>query len=234
MLRQNIAQFIRQTCVRFYESRPRKGFPVSKGLFFSFEGIDGVGKTTQQERFVAWLQSQGRQVVTCRDPGTTPLGESLRDILLQSEDRPIGSRAELLLYMAARAQLADQVIGPALESGSDVVTDRFLLSTLAYQLHARDGDVQTGRMIGQFATGGRLPDLVFLLDLDPTAAAERRHAPADRIEARGNDYLARVRNGYLAEAVHEPNRIVVVDAAAAPDVIQAVIQSAAEERIQGR
>ena len=89
-------------------------------------------------------------------------------------------------------------------------------------------------MIGQFATGGRLPDLVFLLDLDPVVAAERRHTPADRIEARGNDYLARVRNGYLTEAVREPNRIVVVDAAAAPDVIQAVIQSAAEERIQGR
>ena len=232
MLRQNIASPFATTRVLFDRLCPCEGFPVSKGLFFSFEGIDGVGKTTQQERFVAWLQSQGRQVVTCRDPGTTPLGESLRDILLQSEDRPIGSRSELLLYMAARAQLADQVIGPALESGSDVVTDRFLLSTLAYQSHARDGDVQSGRMIGQFATGGRLPDLVFLLDLDPAVAAERRQTPADRIEARGNDYLARVRVGYLAEADREPNRIVVVDAAAEPDVIQAVIQSAAAERMQ--
>ena len=201
-------------------------------MFFSFDGIDGVGKSTQVELFAEFLRVRGHDVVTCRDPGSTALGEAIREVVLRDMETPINMTSEMLLYMAARAQLADQVIGPALESGSDVVTDRFLLSTLAYQSHARDGDVQSGRMIGQFATGGRLPDLVFLLDLDPAVAAERRQTPADRIEARGNDYLARVRVGYLAEADREPNRIVVVDAAAEPDVIQAVIQSAAAERMQ--
>src|SRR3970040_2412778 len=106
-------------------------------MFFSFDGIDGVGKTTQMDLFCDWLRQGGHDVVTCRDPGRTPLGERIRDILLHGDAQtPIGRRSEMLLYMAARAQLVDQVIRPALEAGKVVIADRYLLANVAYQGHA--------------------------------------------------------------------------------------------------
>ncbi len=144
-------------------------------MFLSVDGIDGVGKSTQMARLVAWLESLGRRVVTCRDPGSTPLGETLRELLLHSgEDRPIGPRAEMLMYMAARAQLVDEVIRPALESGAVVVADRYLLANLAYQAHAGGLDRDAVLGVGGVAIDGVAPDRVLLLDLDPAETDRRR------------------------------------------------------------
>src|SRR5688572_15800240 len=105
-------------------------------MFFSFDGVDGVGKSTQIQLFCQWLRESGRDVVICRDPGSTPLGEQIRSILLDSHDLAIDRRAEMLLYMAARAQLVEQVIRPALAAGQTVISDRFLIANIVYQGHA--------------------------------------------------------------------------------------------------
>src|SRR3990172_436367 len=126
-------------------------------MFFSFDGIDGVGKTTQMERFCDYLRQRGAEVVTCRDPGSTPLGERIRDILLHSDAQtPIGRRSEMLLYMAARAQLVDEVIRPALADGKTVVSDRYLLANLVYQGYAGGIDVEAIRRVGTVAVDGIL------------------------------------------------------------------------------
>ena len=105
-------------------------------MFFSFDGVDGAGKSTQIRLLADWLRARGREVITCRDPGTTSLGEKLRGLLLEHHDTPIHRRAEMLLYMAARAQLVEEVIRPALQAGRDVLSDRFLLANVVYQAHA--------------------------------------------------------------------------------------------------
>jgi len=111
-------------------------------MFFTFDGLDGAGKSTQTERFCQWLAEQGHQVLTCRDPGSTGLGEAVREILLAGRIESIGPRSETLLYMAARAQLVDEVIRPALAAGKTVVSDRYLLANVVYQGHGRGLDVE--------------------------------------------------------------------------------------------
>ena len=198
-------------------------------MFFTFEGIDGVGKSTQLGLFVEWLRSNGHDVVQCRDPGSTPLGESLREILLHSDDdRPIGPRSEMLLYMAARAQLVDEVIRPALANGSAVVSDRFLLSNLVYQAHAGGLDRESVFGVGEIATDGVLPDLVFLLDASPAEAERRRGREPDRMERRGAEYQEKLRQGFLDEAARDPKRILVIDATQDVDAIHQKIREAAE------
>ncbi len=199
-------------------------------MFFSFDGIDGVGKSTQFDRFCQWLTDQGHRVVTCRDPGSTPLGESLRDLLLHSgPDRPIGSRAEMLMYMAARAQLVEEIIRPAMDDGAVVVSDRYLLANLAYQAHAGGLDRELVADVGKIAVNGVMPNRVFLLDLDPKEAAERRGRPADRMEMRGLEYQTRLRSGFLEEAKRTPEEIRVIDANQSIESIEQEIQSIASE-----
>ena len=199
-------------------------------MFFSFDGIDGVGKSTQFDRFCQWLTEQGHRVVTCRDPGSTPLGESLRELLLHSgPERPIGDRAEMLMYMAARAQLVEEIIHPALDEGAVVVSDRYLLANLAYQAHAGGLDRELVAEVGKIATTGVMPDRVFLLDLDPKDAAKRRGRPADRMEMRGLEYQIRLRNGFLEEAKRNPDSIRVLDANQSIESIEEEIQSIAAE-----
>src|SRR3972149_3216327 len=147
-------------------------------MFFSFDGIDGVGKTTQMDLFCQWLRERGADVGTCRAPGGTPLGERIRDVLLHSDgDTPIGRRAEMLLYMAARAQLVDEVLRPALAAGKTIVSDRYLLANIAYQGHAGGSDLSSARQAGAVAVDGVRPDAVFLLDMSPTAADGRLRRP---------------------------------------------------------
>lgn len=182
-------------------------------MFLSIDGVDGGGKSTQMALLIDHLRDAGRRVVTCRDPGSTPLGESLREVLLFSgPERPIGLRAEMLLYMAARAQLVDDVIRPALASGAVVVSDRYLLANLVYQAHAGGLDRDEVAGIGRVATDGVLPDKVLLLDLDPETAARRVGAAPDRMESRGAEYRGRLREGFLDEARRDPQRIAVIDA----------------------
>ncbi len=181
----------------------RRQRPFREFMFFSFDGLDGVGKTTQMDLFVEWLGEHGHDVVRCHDPGSTPLGEAIRAILLGHRE-PISRRAEMLLFMAARAQLVDEVIRPALEAAKTVVSDRFLLANVVYQGHAGGLDVQTIWRIGRVTTAGILPDLVFVLDMPPAAAAGRIDRQRDRMESQGAAYDARLRQGFLAEAAEDP------------------------------
>lgn len=207
----------------------RKCIAVRGGfMFFSFDGIDGCGKTTQMELFISWLRERGCRVTTCRDPGSTPLGEKLREILLHKSDTPISRRAEMLLYMASRAQLVDQIIRPALDAGQIVVSDRFLLANVVYQGHAGGLAVEALWEVGEVAVDGLQPDRILLLDMDVAAAAGRMNREPDRMESQGLGYMQQVRRGYLAEAARRPE-IAVIDAGRAVEVVQADIRRAAEE-----
>lgn len=193
-------------------------------MFFSFDGIDGVGKTTQMKLFCDWLVQQGREVVTCRDPGSTSLGERVREIVLNSDESTlISARSEMLLYMAARAQLVDEVIQPALTSGKTVVSDRYLLANVVYQGYAGGLELQAVRDVGRIATCDLKPDCTFLLDMSPTSALGRMGDELDRMERRGNDYRELLREGFLKEAAHLGSAIHVVDANRAIEEIQAEI-----------
>jgi dTMP kinase len=198
-------------------------------MFLSLDGVDGTGKTTQIALLCDWLRSTGHDVVTCRDPGSTPLGEAIRQILLNEHELPIQRRSEMLLYMAARAQLVDEVIRPALAAGKTVVSDRYLLANVVYQGHAGGLDAESIRLVGAVATGGCQPDLTIVLDMPPEAAALRIARARDRMEQQGEAFERAVRAGFLAEAARQPERIVVIDANRPIEQVQADIRSAASK-----
>ncbi len=198
------------------------------GIFFSFDGIDGVGKSTQMQLFCDWLAESGHSVVTCRDPGSTELGEAIRGLLLDRHELHISRMSEMLLYMAARAQLVEQMIQPALSAGKIVVSDRYLLANVVYQGHAGGLNVSRLWEIGQFITRGIEPNLTFLLDMPPAAATSRIQRELDRMEQHGDDFRQRLQAGFLAEAVRQQDRIIVIDAARSIDAVQSNIRTAAE------
>jgi len=197
-------------------------------MFFSIDGGDGTGKSTQCELFCGWLRELGHDVVSCRDPGSTPLGEAIRELLLDRHDLEIHRRSEMLLYMAARSQLVEQVIRPALERGKTVVSDRYLLANVVYQGHGGGLDVDMLWEVGRVATAGLMPDLTVVLDLPAEAAAERLDGQLDRMERQGAEFHGRVREGFLAEAARWPDRIVVIDAARPIERVQEEIREAAK------
>ena len=203
-------------------------------MFFSFDGIDGVGKSTQISLFCSWLREQGHDVVTCRDPGTTPLGESIRSLLLAHDSAEIDRRTEMMLYMAARSQLVEEFIRPALEKGQTVVSDRFLLANVAYQGHGGKLDVETVWSVGHVTTGGLMPELTFLLDMDVVAASNRISGTKDRMESHGLEFWQRVRSGFLTEAAKNPESIVVIDAGRQIRDIQTDIRSASRTVLADR
>lgn len=208
---------------------PAGGRGDDTARFIAIEGIDGSGKSSQIERLAAWLRGRGRQVVTCRDPGATAAGDAIRQILLHRREIDLSPTTEMLLYMAARAQLVAEVIRPALDGGAWVLSDRFLLSNIVYQGHAGGLDPETIRSVGAVATAGIVPDLVLLLDLDPVMAAARIDRPPDRMEARGEDYKRALRAGYLHEATSS-DRVVVIDAGGDPDSVAAHLRAAVAAR----
>jgi len=197
-------------------------------MFFSIDGGDGVGKTTQVGLLVQWLRGRGYDVAACRDPGSSRLGEAVRDLVLNRHDLAIDRLAEMLLYMAARAQLTGELIRPALDAGRVVVSDRYLLANVVYQGYAGGLDVDTLWEVGRIATGGLLPDLTIVLDLPAEVAAGRIERELDRMEQQGDAFHARVRQGFLVEAARQPDRIAVVDASQPVDRVQAAIRQAAE------
>jgi dTMP kinase len=201
-------------------------------MFFSIDGGDGVGKSTQVDLFCAWLRELGHEVLACRDPGSTRLGEAVRELLLDRHDLEIHRRSEMLLYMAARAQLVDEIIRPALKQGKIVVADRFLLANVVYQGYGGGLDVETLWEVGRVATGGLMPDLTILLDMPAESAAGRIARQLDRMEQQGADFHARVREGFLAEAARRPGEIVVVNAAAPIEQVQAAIRAVAGRVLQ--
>jgi dTMP kinase len=179
--------------------------------FIALDGLDGTGKSTQCRLLVGWLQQQGWEVVECADPGGTPIGDILRDLLLDRR-REMALGCEAFLFMASRAELTAKVIAPALAAGQSVITDRYLLANVVYQGHAGGLDPDKLWEIGKLATGGVEPDLTLVLDLPVAAALARRSGNADRVESRDSPYHERVRAGFLTEAKRRPERIRVVDA----------------------
>ncbi len=180
-------------------------------LFFSLDGIDGTGKSTQLELFRQWLVQQGHNVVMCRDPGSTPLGEALRQIVLHGT-MAISARGEVLMYMAARAQLVDEIIAPALQEGKTVVSDRYLLASVAYQAYGLGLEPGEIWALGEFATRSLHPTMTFLLDIPVELAAQRLSVDQDRLEQRDLAYHERVRQGFLRKARLAPDRMMVIDA----------------------
>jgi dTMP kinase len=208
-------------------------------MFFVFEGLDGSGKSTQLDRLVGSLRAQGYRVTSCRDPGSTELGNRVRQILLDPASPAIGPGSEMLLFMVARCQLVHEVIRPSLSRGEIVVCDRFEMSTLVYQGHAGEVPLDDIRGVGRAATGGLEPELTFVLDLPVEAALGRIRRGLDRMEARGPDYLERVRQGFLSEARRNPSHCLVIDAADSVDQVAAAIERRvatflAESRISAR
>lgn len=200
---------------------------MSAGLFVTLEGGDGAGKTTQARMLEDWLVASGRTVVRTREPGGTDVGVLIRDIVLHHRG-DIAPRAEALLYAADRAHHVASVVRPALERGDVVVQDRYLDSSVAYQGAGRVLDGDEVRRLSLWATGGLLPDLTVLLDLDPARARARLDAddkPFDRLESERDDFHARVREAFLALAAAEPERFLVLDAARAPEELAADIRA---------
>jgi dTMP kinase len=195
------------------------------GRLIAFEGVEGSGKSTQLELLRRLLEEAGRDVVVTREPGGTPAGERVRALLLDPAVE-LHPRAEALLFAAARAELVEAVIRPALERGAVVLCDRYLDSSLAYQGGARGLGRDPVEHVNRFATGGLLPDLVVLLDLDPAAGLARRARDPDRIEAQDLGFHRRVRDAFRDLAAAEPGRFAVVDAAAPVDEVADRVRAA--------
>ena len=198
------------------------------GLFITFEGPEGSGKTTQIRLLADWLGEQGREVLTTREPGGTRIGEAIRDVLLSPAHTEMCAEAEILLFSAARAQIVRETLQPHLMRGGVVLCDRFADSTLAYQGYGRLLDLDTLRQITLFATGGLVPALTICLDLPVVEGLRRKQggdqAEWNRMERERLDFQERVRRGYLALAAAEPQRWFVLDALREIEVIQAEIR----------
>ena len=204
-------------------------------MFFSFEGIDGSGKTTQARLLAAALRDDGHDVVEVREPGGTLLGETIRALLLDPASS-IDARAELLLFSAARAQLVVEVVRPALERGAVVIADRFFDSSTAYQGGGR-GLNNTGALalnsLHHLATGGTVPAMTFLIDVPLAVASERRGSrDADRMESGGERFYERVRNAYLHLASSAPDRITIIDGTMTAEQIQSKVARLAKTAIK--
>jgi dTMP kinase len=190
------------------------------GLFVTFEGIDGSGKSTQMQLCAKTLEAQGYSVVLTRNPGGTEFGQELREILLHST-KPVSPISELLLFIADRAQHMDEVVFPALAQGKIILCDRHMDSTLAYQGYGRSLPLETIQTLNQIAIQTRKPDITFLLDGPPDVLAQRvtQRGKADRLEGEVQDFHIRVRRGYLALAEAEPERIQVFNALESPPLL---------------
>ena len=200
---------------------------MTAGLFISLEGIDGVGKSTQSDLLEEFLRNAGREVVRTLEPGGTELGQEIRHLLLHRKG-DVAPRAEALLYAADRAHHVATKIRPALERGQVVITDRYLDSSVAYQGAGRALKAEDVRAISMFAVEGLLPDLTILLDLEASAAAERRNktgeAP-DRLEREKIEFFEAVRQAFLDMAAAEPNRWLVIDARQSVGAMQEQIRA---------
>ncbi len=190
-----------------------------KGKFVVLDGPEGCGKSTQARMLGERLAGAGLRSMVVRDPGTTRIGEQIRSILLNPEHIEMGMRCEMLLYMAARAQMMKQVIRPALDEGCVVICDRFISSTLAYQLGGDGLTAEEITRIGDVAIGGRWPDLTLILDMPVDQSHARIRREKDRIEQRSLEYHQQVRRNYLAQATMFPDRYRVIPAGRTPEQV---------------
>jgi dTMP kinase len=204
-------------------------------LFVTFEGPEGCGKTTQMRLLAGYLQTLGLEVLTTREPGSTPIGERIRAVLLDAAHTEMAPEAEFLLFSAARAQHVTEIIRPHLDRGGVVLCDRYADSSLAYQGYGHRLDLEALWTITHFATGGLLPDLTFYLDV-PVEVGLLRKADGDgdawnRMEQMDLAYHRRVRDGYLAMAARQPDRWAMVEASGSVDAVQTTIREALKTRL---
>lgn len=183
---------------------------MKKGLFITFEGADGCGKTTQLNLLAQYLKEKGLEVVITREPGSKGLGEKIREILLNYEGE-VSSNCEAFLFLADRAQHIDMIVKPAVNSGKIVLCDRHTDSTIAYQGYGRGVDLAQIKMLNNLATSGLIPDLTFVFDIDVETSMSRVGKNKDRMESAGIEFHEKVRHGYLELAKDEPERVMVIN-----------------------
>jgi len=203
-------------------------------MFITFEGPDGSGKSSQVAALAEFLNQTGYPVLVTREPGGTPIGDQVRAILSNLENTGMHPRTETLLFLAARAQLVEQVICTHLEKGEVVLCDRYADSTLAYQGFGHGNDLTQIRNLISFATGGLKPDLTILLDIDVEVGLRRRARGGEwnRLDAYNLEFHQRVRQGYHQLALAEPDRWVVIDAGQPPERVQADVRQVVMERLK--
>jgi dTMP kinase len=194
-------------------------------VFVVFEGGEGAGKSTQVDLLAEWLRDHGVEVVVTREPGGTPLGERLREILLAVETGVLAPRTEALLYAADRAEHVASLVRPALDRGAVVVSDRYVDSSIAYQGAGRALEPADVARLSEWGTDGLVPDLTVLLDLDPEVGHRRFATPADRLESEPLDFHRRVREGFLALAGEHPARYLVVDATEPAELVSEIVRA---------
>ncbi len=198
----------------------------ARGLFVAFEGGEGAGKSTQQRALAAELRRRGHEVLETFEPGDTMIGPDVRRLVLGHASAGLSPTAEALLYAADRAEHVEHGVRPALERGAMVVTDRYVDSSLAYQGAGRGLDIRQVTRVNAWATGGLVPDLTVLLDVDPVEGLRRAGADKDRLEAEPPAFHQRVREGFRALADLDPARYLVVDAARDPDSVHQLVLEA--------
>lgn len=203
---------------------------TERGLFISFEGIDGAGKSTQIRRLVDRLRLGGREVVETVEPGASRIARQIRQILLDPANPEMSPTAELLLYFAARAQNASELIRPALSRGAIVISDRFTDSTIAYQGYARGLGESLVRQLHEIACPNLTPQLTIFLDIDPALSAQRRRG-ADRLENEPDAFRVKVRDAYLRLASEEPARIHRIDGGQSQDAVAGEIWRVVEPHV---
>ena len=184
---------------------------TSKGLFISFEGIDGCGKSTQIKMLCSYLKDRNKEFLMVREPGGTDISEQIRKILLHRHDQEISDRTEALLMTGSRAQLIDEKILPFLNQGKIVIADRFLDSTLAYQGGGRELDLNWLIDLNNFATNNTFPDITFFIDIEPEVGAKRSGSSKDRIESAGLEFQSRVRQSYIKLSTLFNDRYLTLD-----------------------
>jgi len=205
------------------------------GLFITFEGPEGSGKSTQAEALYRYLREKGHPVLLTREPGGTPIGEQIRHVLLSPQNREMLPLTEALLFSASRAQIVGQLIRPHLERGYIVLCDRYADSTLAYQGYGQGLSLRMLKAITRFATGGLVPDLTVYLDLEVEEGLRRKEGgELDRLDRKETAFHKRVRRGYLRLAAAEPQRWLVLDATRSPAELQALIREKVEALIRAR
>ena len=202
-------------------------------MFITIEGPEGSGKSSQLPELAQYLESRGFQVVKTREPGGSKIGDQIREVLMRMDNTELHPRTEILLFLAARAQLVEEVIKPSLEQKKIVLCDRFGDSTLAYQGYGHGFALENLRSLLDFATGGLKPDLTILLDVDVITGLKRKKAKEEwnRLDAFELSFHERVRAGYHLLAEHEPERWKIIDGSQAPDLVQAQIRAVVDEAL---
>ena len=187
-------------------------------MFITLDGIDGVGKSTQIERLITYLEQQGHETLLVRDPGTTEIGAKLRQLLLES-DLELHRRTEAMLFMASRCEMVETILRPALADGKTVVSDRFLLANVVYQSVGDKVSPELLWQMGRLANGGLVPDLTLLLDIPALNSMERIGNETDRMESRGVEYMEAVRQGFLEQLPHSSPSTAIINANQSPEEV---------------